>query len=119
MYAGGPVEAVVEMLTEDVVWHVPGASPIAGDHVGHDAVAGYFRTRRRIADSSMRLQPGEMLAEKDLVVQRVDGAAVIGGEPVGWKTVGIYRLEGSRIAEVWLVPLDLQSFERVWGVGAQ
>lgn len=32
MYAGGPVEPVLELLAEDVVWHVPGASPIAGDH---------------------------------------------------------------------------------------
>lgn len=105
------------MLTEDIVWHVPGVSPIAGDHRGHDAVIEYFRTRRRIADNSMRLHPGEMLAEEDLVVQRVDGIAVVGGESVGWKTVGIYRLEASRIAEVWLVPLDLQNFDRVWGAG--
>ena len=34
MYAGGPVDAVVELLAEDIVWHVPGGSPIAGDHRG-------------------------------------------------------------------------------------
>lgn len=30
MYAGGDVAAVAELLAEDVVWHVPGTSPIAG-----------------------------------------------------------------------------------------
>ena len=117
MYAGGSTDGVVEMLAEDIVWHVPGVSPIAGDHRGHHAVIEYFRTRRRIADNSMRLHPGEMLAEDDLVVQRVDGTALVGGESVSWKTVGIYRLEASRIAEVWLVPLDLQQFDRVWRAG--
>lgn len=29
MYAGGSVDSVAELLTEDIVWHVPGASPIA------------------------------------------------------------------------------------------
>ena len=38
MYAGGDVDAVVEMLADCVVWHVPGTSPIAGDHIGRDAV---------------------------------------------------------------------------------
>lgn len=118
MYAGGSADSVVVLLTDDIVWHVPGASPIAGDHRGHDAVTEYFRTRCRIADNSMRLYPGQVLAEEDLVLQRVDGTAEVGGESVDWKTVGIYRLDAGRIAEVWLVPLDLQKFDRVWGAGA-
>jgi len=118
MYAGGSTDRVVELLTDDVVWHVPGASPIAGDHHGHDGVVEYFRTRRRIADDSMRLRPGAMLTEEGLVVQRVDGTAVLGGESVDWRTVGVYRFEGGRIAEVWLVPIELQKFDRVWGAGA-
>lgn len=118
MYAGGAVDAVVELLADDIVWHVPGASPIAGDHRGHDAVIEYFKTRRRIADNSMQLHLGEMLSEVDLVVQLVDGTAELGGESVSWKTVGIYKLEANRIAEVWLVSLDLQKFDRVWGAGA-
>lgn len=40
MYAGGSVAAVLELLAEDVVWRVPGASPIAGEHRGHAGVVG-------------------------------------------------------------------------------
>jgi ketosteroid isomerase-like protein len=115
MYGGGSTDRVAELLADDVVWHVPGASPIAGDHRGRDGVIAYFETRRRIAANSLRLHPGKMLAEEDCVVQRVDGSAVVDGQPVDWKTVGIYRLEGDRVAEVWLVPLDLEKFDRVWG----
>jgi ketosteroid isomerase-like protein len=118
MYAGGSTERVAELLTDDIVWHVPGSSPIAGDHRGRQGVVEYFRTRRRIAESSMRLHPGEMLTDGDLVVQRVDGAAVLGGESVDWRTVGVYRTEEGLIAEVWLVPIELQKFDRVWGSGA-
>lgn len=118
MYAGGSTDRVAELLTDDVVWHVPGASPIAGDHRGRHGVIEYFRTRRRIAESSMRLHPGEMLTEEDLVVQRVDGTAVLSGESVDWRTVGVYRFEEGRIAEVWLVPIELLKFDRVWGAGA-
>lgn len=117
MYAGGSTDRVAELLTDDIVWHVPGSSPIAGDHRGHHGVVEYFKARRRIAGNSMRLRPGEVLTEEDLVVQRVDGTALLGGESVDWRTVGVYRLEEGRIAEVWLVPVELQKFDRVWGAG--
>ena len=47
MYSGGSIEAVAELMAEDIVWHVPGSSPIAGDYRGRDAVLDYFRTRRQ------------------------------------------------------------------------
>lgn len=114
MYAGGPVDPVAEMLAEGVVWHVPGKSPIAGEHRGKEAVLEYFSTRRRLVDNSMRLHPGELLVSENLVVQLVDGSAEIAGEPVAWSTVGVYRFEDGRVAEAWLVPSDLAKFERIW-----
>jgi ketosteroid isomerase-like protein len=45
MYAGGDLAAVEELVAEDVVWHVPGTSPIAGDYRGREAVTGYWRER--------------------------------------------------------------------------
>lgn len=80
MYAGGSLDRVTELLTDDIVWHVPGSSPIAGDHRRHGGVVEYFQTRRRLASNSMKLHPGDTLADDDCVVQRVDGTAVIDGE---------------------------------------
>jgi ketosteroid isomerase-like protein len=116
MYAGGPVDPVVELLAADIVWHVPGRSPIAGDHRGTDAVVEYFETRRRLADATMRMRQGETMAEGDAVAQFVEGTAVLGGESVSWQTIGVYRLDGEhrRIQEVWLVPLDADLFDRIW-----
>ena len=114
MYGGGPVEPVRELLAEDVVWHVPGRSPIAGDHIGVDAVIEYFETRRRLADESMRIHPGDMVAGEGFVAQLADGSAEIGGRRVEWSTVGVYRLEEGRVAEAWLVPTDLAKFEEIW-----
>ena len=119
MYAGGAVGPVVELLAEDVVWHVPGRSPIAGEHRGTAAVVEYFERRRRLADATMRMHPGEVISEGDSVAQFVTGTAVLGGEEVSWQTIGAYRLdaEHSRIQEVWLVPLDAALFDRIWSSG--
>jgi ketosteroid isomerase-like protein len=120
MYAGGSVEALAELLDEDIVWHVPGNSPIAGDHRGHELVIAYFERRRRLAGSTMRMEPGAMLDEGDGVAQFVGGTAELGDEEVSWQTVGVYRVdpERRRICEVWLVPLDGARFDRIWSTGA-
>ncbi len=114
MYGGGPVEPVAGLLAEDVVWHVPGRSPIAGEHRGVDAVREYFAKRRELAKATMKMHPAEVLADDQVVVQLVDGTASFGREEVRWRTVGIYRVEDQRIQEVWLVPLDLDRFDRIW-----
>jgi uncharacterized protein len=114
MYAGGAIDAVAELLAEDVVWHVPGRSPIAGEHRGLARVIEYFERRRRLARSTMRMRPGELIADgDDAVAQFVEGSAELDGEEVTWRTIGVYRV-GDRVQEVWLVPLDLERFDRIW-----
>jgi ketosteroid isomerase-like protein len=115
MYAGGPLEPVAELLAEDIVWHVPGTSPIAGDHAGREAVLAYFERRRRLADETFVMHPKGVLEDGDAVVQLVDGEAVIRGERRTWSTAGVYRIRDGLIAEVWLVPLDLAAFDAIWG----
>ena len=41
--------------SDGVLWHVPGASAIAGSHRGIEAVLEYFDTRRRMTDSTFRV----------------------------------------------------------------
>jgi ketosteroid isomerase-like protein len=116
MYAGGSIEPVLELLSEDIVWHVPGTSPIAGDHRGHRGVSAYFERRRSLAQGTMRMFPGRVLADRDAVVQLVDGSAELRDERLEWRTAGVYRIQAGRIAEVWLVPLELEVFDRVWSL---
>ena len=116
MYAGGSVDAVAELLAQDIAWHVPGTSPIAGNHRGIGQVIDYFDKRRQLADTTMRMHPGGIIAEGEAVAQLVKGTARLEGEEVSWQTVGVYRVDVVRgwIREVWLVPLDLAHFDRIW-----
>jgi uncharacterized protein len=114
MYAGGDLAPVEELLAEDVVWHVPGWSPIAGDYRGREAVTEYFRLRRELAGGSIRITKKGDVHNEEALVQLADGHAPLGGRDVVWGTAGVYRVAGGKIAEAWLVPLDQQHFDRVW-----
>jgi ketosteroid isomerase-like protein len=114
MYAGGDVDAVRAALAEDVVWHVPGHSAIAGDHRGRDAVLAYFLRRRALAGGAMVIVHRAQMTYADVVMQLADGEAQLDGERLTWRTAGVYRIADGVIAEAWLVPLEPARFEEVW-----
>jgi uncharacterized protein len=114
-YAGGPAEPLRDLLTDDVVWRVPGDNAIAGVYEGAQAVMGYFARRRDLAARTFTLHPGDVLVgEGDHVAVLTDGIAVIGGEQRHWSTVGLYRLHDERVAACSLLPLDAPAFDAIW-----
>src|SRR3954463_5891755 len=114
MYLGGEIAPVREMLASDVVWHVPGTSPIAGHHRGIDAAVDYFLARRELAGGRMQIIEGGELEGDDVLIRLADGRATLAGSEVEWRTAGVYRVADGKIAEAWLVPLDLAAFDRAW-----
>lgn len=114
-YGGGDDAGLRAVLSPGISWHVPGRNAIAGDYEGIEAVLGYFARRRDLAGRTFRLRPREVLTgQGDWVAALTDGGAVIGGREVGWSTVGLYRIEGGRIAECRLLPFEAEVFDAVW-----
>jgi len=114
MYAGGYIQPVADLLADDVVWHVPGTNPIAGDYRGREAVIGYFRLRRELAGGAIAITKEGEAHHDEALVQLADGRARLGGEDVVWRTAGVYRVADGTIAEAWLIPLDSEHFDRAW-----
>ncbi|MGN6870717.1 MAG: RNA 2',3'-cyclic phosphodiesterase [Solirubrobacteraceae bacterium] len=114
VYAGGDAGGLRDLLAEDVVWHVPGASAIAGEHRGLEAVLAYMDARRRMMDGTFRVSVHGAAMIAGRVVQLAGGTAVRDGRSVAWETVGVFRVVGGRIAECWLVPFDQAAFDAIW-----
>lgn len=115
VYAGSiPADSLMDVLDEDVVWHVPGASPIAGEHRGIEAVLEYFDTRGRMTDSTFRVTVHGAAMIAGRVVQLAGGRGLRDGREVSWETVGVFRVVDGRIAECWLVPFDQAVFDEIW-----
>jgi RNA 2',3'-cyclic 3'-phosphodiesterase len=114
MYAGEDSARVRDLLSEDVVWHVPGASAIAGEHRGVEAVLAYMDARRRMMDNTFRVTVHGAALIAGRVVQLAGGRALRDGHEVTWETVGVFRVAGGLIAECWLIPFDQQAFDRIW-----
>src|SRR5581483_1640120 len=54
-------EAAPRLFAEDAVLHVPGSSPLAGDHHGPAAIAdAYFRRQRDLTAGTLTVEPVRM-----------------------------------------------------------
>ncbi|HEY3020542.1 MAG TPA: nuclear transport factor 2 family protein [Solirubrobacteraceae bacterium] len=114
LYLGGEGDGLDELMAHDIVWHVPGTSPIAGDHRGREAVMDYFVSRRQLAGGRLEITQLAEMHDAEAVVQLADGRAALGGRDARWRTAGVYRVAGGRLAEAWLVPLDQARFDDMW-----
>jgi YbgC/YbaW family acyl-CoA thioester hydrolase len=114
LYRGGDDSPLRAVLAADIVWHVPGRSPIAGTYRGADEVIGYMSRRRDLAAGTFEMHPRELLVGDRHVASITEGTADIGGHEHSWMTVGLYRIEASRIAECVLLPFDQAAFDTIW-----
>jgi ketosteroid isomerase-like protein len=65
----GDVEALAELLGDNVSWHTPGRSPLAGDVIGREAV--FARLGRYLAETG-----GTFRAELKRVLTDEDGRVI-------------------------------------------
>ncbi len=107
-YGGGEVEPLVELLAEDVTWHVPGETPISGDYAGRQEVLRYFSERREHAGGRFRIRVRDVLASDDHAAALADGSVRRAGKTLEWDTIGLYRIADGRIAERW-AQVDLKA----------
>ena len=117
LYGDGDPAPVRDVLTEDIAWHVPGTSPIAGSYNGIDEVVGYMLARRELAAGTFVMHRLDVLTGVgETVAVLTDGEVSVDGVVRRWSTVGVYRLRDGRVAECRLVPFDQAEFDDIWTV---
>ena len=115
-YGGGSDAELRRLIAPDVVWTIPGASPIAGTYRGIEEVCAYFVRRRDLASGTFRMHRRDVLVgESRRVCALTDGTATLGGREHRWSTAGLYEItEDDRIGACWLLALDQRAFDAVW-----
>lgn len=107
----GDFAGFLALHTDDVVMHVPGRSPLAGDHVGRQALAAVFQHEMSLLDAPPEIVVLDDLGSDDhaasVVIQRMhrDGRAYEGVQLV------LARVRDGQLAEVWFRPEDQAAFD--------
>lgn len=114
-FAQKDIAAARACLAPGVVWHVPGHSPISGEHGGPDGVLAYFGQLRELTGGTWQAHPIDILAGESGVVVLARGT---GARPDGRRFDASYALHlamrDGRITQARLYPEDLRAFEAFW-----
>lgn len=115
--ATGDMEAVKAVLSTDAVWHQPGANQLSGDHVGPDAILAHLGRFMALSGGTFALETTSVTDAGALVSTTVRFTAERPEHPgLDQQGVDVFRVEGDRIAEIWLVSEDQAAEDRFWGV---
>lgn len=109
---------LLELFSDDIVWHVPGRSAISGVYRGKGEVMDYVRRRQALADGTFEIMVEDVLANDRHGVVIASGRATRRGREYEWRGHGLYRFDEGKIAECWLLPEDQLLFDEIWSGGS-
>lgn len=111
----GDVETVVGLFAEEIVAHVPGKSPVAGDYRGRDATLVYVGKLATLSDGTFRLKCRGMAVGADgLAYGLVHDMAERGGRVLAINNVHVWRMAVGRFVELWIYPGDQYAWDAFW-----
>lgn len=105
-FARGDLEAAKAYLADDVVYHVGGHHPLAGDYRGKDAVIDFFQRRSARTDGTFKVVPHDLLANDEHGVALANVMAERGGKHFAWDVVTIYHVARGKVTECWVIDGD-------------
>jgi ketosteroid isomerase-like protein len=108
-------EAATAFWAEDVVLHVQGRNPLAGDFVGKRAfLEHYGRLFAELGGTMELVEVREVLLGAENAVALVKERVVRGDRSLGFDRVNVYRLHDGKIAEIWSYDSDPYALDEFW-----
>lgn len=109
----GDAETLAEVCADDVVWNASGRGMRSGVYRGQDAVFGFLAAIGDLAerfDSTLE----DILVGSKYVSVLFHVSGLRGERKLDTDYILIFRIAGSRIAEIWAVPRDQYAVDEFW-----
>ena len=113
-FARGDFQALDEIFDDDVVYHLPGRNPLAGEHRGKEAVFALFRRDSGDTGGTFRAELHDVLASDGHAVALNIVSGERGGKVLHGQTVHVVHVRDGRIVEAWLFPSDQYANDEFW-----
>jgi uncharacterized protein len=110
-------EALRPLVTDDVVFHEPGAESYSGDYPGPDALIDHFDRLLEQTEGTFTLEPTGVIETEDYAAARISWFAERGGVRSEGLELAIFRFRDDKIAEISFFQdaYDLDKLREVFG----
>jgi ketosteroid isomerase-like protein len=109
----GEDEAALELLAEEVVWHVPGAYDLSGEVRGKGALRDYW-ARVAAADADVSFSMHDVLANDEHAVALYDVTMNRSGATLVTRQIGLFHFADGEITEGWFYDEDPAAVNAFW-----
>jgi ketosteroid isomerase-like protein len=113
-FATADVPALVDLFAEDIVWHYPGQSSLAGDHVGRERVLWLLGQFAERTGDDYRAELQQVMANDDYAAGWARDVGRRKGKTLDVNAVVVFRLQGDRVAEAWHYFDDQRALDDFW-----
>ena len=112
----GDFATVASMFADDIVWHQPGSSQISGTYRGAPAVGGLLGNTMTLSEGTLKLvATGAPMVNGDVCAFPIHFSGKRSGAEMSMDGVDVLRVEGEKIAEVWLFSSVQADEDAFWG----
>jgi ketosteroid isomerase-like protein len=103
-----------QFFAENVVWHVAGTGPLAGDYEGAAQVIGQLGKISELTAGTVRPQVHDVLVSNDHTVVLVTISAERAGKQLQLKLVHVIHAKNGKATEVWTHSADPAGSAQFW-----
>lgn len=100
-FSAGDMDTLKSLMREDVVHHVPGKSPISGDHKGHEGVLGLYGKLFEMSDGTMKVELHDAVGNDTHVLSMHRSTASRKGRSIDANEVLVFHFADGKISEIW------------------
>lgn len=114
-FSRGDMQALDELLADDVVWHTAGRSSIAGDRRGKAEVFELFRMLAEGTNGTLKLEVHDVLANDEHGLGLFRLTAEREGRRIDDKGVNVFHITNGKVTEAWGHAGDQYAVDEFWG----
>lgn len=113
-FGKGDMATIAELFADDIVWHVSGENPLAGDYKGRDSVLAFFGKTMELTGGTLKVEVHDILANDEHGVALIRGSAQRGGKNLDDNGVQVFHLRDGKAVETWTHQGDQAATDKFW-----
>ncbi|MDQ3723570.1 MAG: nuclear transport factor 2 family protein [Actinomycetota bacterium] len=114
-FAADDVPTVLAIFSDDISWHIPGRSPLAGTYAGPDEVLGFFQSLGERSGGTFNLDVHDILDNgEDKVVLLLTETAQRDDKSLSVSAVHVWGLEDGKATTFQAFVADEYEVDEFW-----
>jgi ketosteroid isomerase-like protein len=113
-FAKGDLDTLNSLMADELVWHVPGRGPLAGEYKGKEAVFGLFGKVVELAGGTFHQEIHDVLANDEHALVMVESHAERGDKRLNDRQVHVLHLKDGKLTEFWNHFGDQYAVDEFW-----